>query len=152
MTRRESIPSTAWFRFGLVLGLAYAFGISPAQAHAQVSGPCVDTASATAQNYRNAYRAFASGTSAHQVEARAASGIPLVLPSQVKLVADTIVCRAASRALDSRILDPRPTTPVIVLEVGPRRRIVIKDTGIRSRRENMLFDHTFSTLFEIIAF
>lgn len=144
--------STTSFRLFSVLVLAFSFAVSSSRAYAQIGGPCVDTASIAAQDYRNAYRAFASGSSAHQVQARTLSGIPTVLPSQVKLVADTTVCRAASIALDARIQDPRPTTPVIVLEIGTTRRMVIKDTGMPGRRENMLFDQIFSTLFEVIAF
>lgn len=136
----------------LRLSLVFLLFFNPATAFAQVGGPCVDTTSTSARTYRDSYIEIASGARGELVQARTQAGIPTVLPSQVKLVADTTVCRAASTAFDARIQIPQPATPVIVLEIGPTRRLVVKDTGMRSIGHNMLFDHTFSTLIKTIAF
>jgi hypothetical protein len=44
----------------------------------------------------------------------------------------------------------RPTTPVIVLEIGDRR-IVIKDTGLSGRWINMLFSQDFATFLKSLT-
>jgi hypothetical protein len=146
--------SVSPLRFRLLSAASFALLLvcSPAVAQAQVGGPCVDTTSTRAQSYRDSYVEIASGTRAELVQARTQAGIPTVLASQVKLVGDTVVCRAASIAFDARVQNPRPSTPVIVLEIGPTRRIVVKETGRRSVGHNMLFDQTFATLLKTIRF
>lgn len=150
----QLMRSTMLLRLGLwpAASVAVLLVFSPMSARAQVGGPCVDTTSSRAQLYRDTYAEIASGTRADLVKARTQTGIPTVLSSQVKLVGDTTICRAASVAFDARVQDQQPSTPVIVLEIGPTRRIVVKETGMRSIAHNMLFDVSFSTLLKTIGF
>jgi hypothetical protein len=77
--------------------------------------------------------------------------LPSLTPTQVRIVGDTAVCRVASAAYDSAASVTFPDRPVIVLELGTTRRIVIKDIGFAGAWLNLLFDNTFTSMFKRIG-
>ena len=79
---------------------------------------------------------------------RAELGLPTLSNSQVRIVADTTVCRIASQAYDATLQVPYPSEPVVVLELG-NKRVVIKDIGFRGgTMMGILFDRSFTTLLQ----
>lgn len=128
---------------GLVIGTMVSW--VPAAAKSQVNGPCVDTASSSSRNYKSNYEALVALTDSASVARRNRTGIPTLAPSQVRLIADTTVCRAASVAFDAELQTQRPSEPVIVLELGTKR-LVVKELGNGARALNMMFDTGFTTL------
>jgi hypothetical protein len=135
----------AW-TFGIFIALSFVAlsAVGPTTASAQGNGPCVDTASWSSRNYKSNYEAIASLTDPAIVAFRTENGIPTLIPSQVRLVADTTVCRAASTAFDTHVQTPHPLEPVIVLELGTKR-LVVKDLG-HGAKPSMLFNVDFTTL------
>lgn len=135
-------------KYMLNVRLAFAvIVLAPAIAAAQASGACVDTTTVAAQFYKGTFGEFVSSPRSELVQQRSSTGMPNVAASAVKFVADTTVCRAASIAYDAQLDKKRPTVPVLVLELGPTHRIVIKDTGMGiGPWLIMLFDQAFSTL------
>lgn len=129
--------------------LAVLILVTGSNLEAQTSA-CADTTSFRSQFYRDSYAGIASRTDPASVASRAASGVPTVAATSVRLVADTTVCRTASNAFDGHVQQARPTTPVIVLEIGDRR-IVIKDTGLSGRWINMLFSQDFATFLKSLT-
>jgi hypothetical protein len=113
---------------------------------AQVRSPCTDLSEA--QGYRDYYGVVVSLTDSATTNFRARTGLPTLSDSQVRIIADTAVCRRASRAYDATLEVPYPQQPVVVLELG-NRRIVVKDIGFRGGvMLNLLFDETFTTLID----
>jgi hypothetical protein len=92
-----------------------------------------------------------SRTDSETVAFRATSGLPTLTASLVRIVGDTTVCRAASVAYDARLAIPYPLRPVIVLELG-NKRVVVKDTGRRGDRLNMLFNQDFTVWISNISY
>lgn len=119
--------------------------LSPIVVDAQENGPCMDSTSAASRNYKSNYEALVSMTDPASVARRNRTGIPTLAPSQVRLIADTTSCRAASVAYDAQLQTPHPSEPVIVLELG-MTRLVVKDLGNGSRALNMLFNVGFTAL------
>ena|SRR5687767_10371802 len=133
--------------YGILIGLPVVtiIALYPVGASAQANGPCMDSTSSTSRNYKSNYEALASLTDPASVARRTRTGIPTLTPSQVRLVADTAVCRAASIAFDAELQTPHPYGPAIVLELGTKR-LVVKDLGNATRGLNMLFNAGFTTL------
>lgn len=131
----------------LVAGLPVAaiVALCPVAVSAQGNGPCMDSTSSASRNYKSNYEALASLTDPASVARRIRTGIPTLTPSQVLLVADTTVCRAASAAYDAQLQTPHPSEPVIVLELGTKR-LVVKDLGNGARGLSMMFNIGFTTL------
>lgn len=123
---------------------------SPVRTSAQTNGACMDSTSSASQFYRNSYEGVASRTDAASVAFRTSSGIPTLSPSQVRLVADTTVCRAASIAYDAQLQVPHPSEPVIVIELGTKR-LVTKNFGTGGRWLNMLFNEDFTVLLKTLG-
>jgi hypothetical protein len=133
--------------YGILVGLAVTtiVALCPTAAMAQANGPCKDSTSSASRNYKGNYEALVSLTDPASVERRNRTGIPTLTPSQVRLVADTTICRAASVAYDAQLLTQRPSEPVIVLELGTKR-LVVKDLGNGARGLNMMFNTGFTAL------
>lgn len=127
------------------LTLATVVALCPKAMRAQGNGACRDSTSTASRNYNSNYEALASLTDPASVALRKETGIPTLTPSQVRLVADTTVCRAASIAYDAQLQIPHPSTPVIVLELGTKR-LVVKDLGNGARGLNMMFNTGFTAL------
>jgi len=121
---------------------------TPHALSAQSPGPCNDSTTARARDYRNYYGVLVSVTDTQVVRVRTELGIPTLSNSQVHIVADTTVCRIASQAYDATLEVPHPSEPVVVLELGTKR-VVIKDIGFRGGTMlNLLFDQGFTTLLQ----
>jgi hypothetical protein len=114
-------------------------------AAAQAGGPCVDSASVASRGLKSVYEALVSLSDPESVALRNQTGIPTLTPSQVKLVADTTVCRAASIAYDARLQAKRPAEPVIVIELGTKH-VVMKQAENGGRSLDMLFSAGFTTV------
>ena len=124
--------------------VALLIGITPLIARAQPVSPCWDTTSVKAQRYKQGYAVKVSNTDSASVRERTNLMLPFLSAAQVKLVGDTVVCRAASVAYDAAVnIDP-VDKPVIVLDLGPTRRIVVKDIGFVHYWSNVLFDRDFT--------
>ena len=138
---------SARLTYAMRIGLPFAtiVTLSPMAARAQGNGPCMDSTSSASRNYRSNYQALVSLTDPASVARRNRTGIPTLTPSQVRLVADTTVCRAASTAYDARLQIPHPSEPVLVLELGTKR-LVVKDLGNGARGLNMMFNIDFTTV------
>lgn len=108
------------------------------------SGSCTDTTSTRSRAYRNIYASLVSQPDTASARRRTQLQLPLLQANQVRLVGDTTVCRSASNAFDGARGVSLPTTSVIVLELGPSRRIVVKDIGIKHYWQNFLFNSDFS--------
>lgn len=113
---------------------------------AQPSGICTDTASARSRQYRNIYTSLVSRTDTASARRRSQVQLPFLQANQVRLVADTAVCRAASTALDGVQGISLPEISVLVVELGPSHRIVIKDLGFSHWWLNFLFNSDFSQI------
>jgi hypothetical protein len=74
--------------------------------------------------------------------------LPLLSATQVKLVGDTAVCRAASIAYDAAVNIAPVDKPVLVLDLGTTRRIVVKDIGFVHYWMNVLFDRDFIVVYK----
>lgn len=135
---------------GVLAAAVIAVVSSPVRTNAQTNGACMDSTSAASRFYRNSYGGVASRTDAASAAFRNSSGIPNLSPSQVRLVADTTVCRAASIAYDAQLQVPHPSAPVIVLELGTKR-LLIKDIGTGGRWLNMLFNQDFTVLLKTLG-
>jgi hypothetical protein len=129
---------------GLTLVLASSLG-------AQTTSACFDSTSKRAQSYKHGYSLMVSRSDTASARQRTNLLLPSLTASQVKLVGDTAVCRLASAAYDSAASVFFPDRPVIVLELGSTRRIVIKDIGFRSAWLNLLFDNTFTSMLSRIG-
>lgn len=114
------------------------------------SGICTDTASTKSRGYKNVYASLVSKTDTASARRRSQLQLPLLQANQVRLVADTIACRAASNAFDTVRGVSLPTTSVIVLELGSSHRIVVKDLGFNHYWLNFLFNSDFSQLIKRI--
>ena len=123
---------------------------SPAPVLAQSNGPCMDSTSSMSRFYRNSYEGIVTRTDGNGVAWRTSEGIPSLTPSQVRLVADTTICRLASTAFDARVDGADPATPVVVIELGDKR-IVIKDLGRGGRLLNLLFNADFTTFIKYLS-
>lgn len=118
--------------------------ITPLVSQTQAVSPCWDTTSVKAQRYKQGYAVKVSHTDSASVRERTNLMLPFLSAAQVKLVGDTAVCRAASIAYDAAVnIDP-VDKPVIVLDLGPTRRIVVKDIGFVHYWLNVLFDRDFT--------
>lgn len=126
------------------------FAATARGAGAQGTGLCTDSTNKRAWGYLHMYSGIVSSTIPEIVADRTSKGLPTLSYSQVKLVTDTAVCRSASLAYDAQLSTQRPTTPVIVLELGTKR-VVIKDTGMGGRWLNMLFNQDFTALLQMIG-
>lgn len=138
-------------RVALYAIVACAFALSPNDIVAQSTGVCADTTNATTKYYRDYYQLAVSSTAPQMVSFRNDTGLPNLSAAQVRLVADTAVCRIASAAFDAKRFNKYPAAPVIVLELGIKR-MVIKDVGLTGGRLNFLFTQDFSTLISRMAF
>ena len=134
-----------------IVGSLVTLALTSGSLHAQVSSPCADSSAKLIQTYRDAYASMVSRTDSETVAFRSSSGLPTLAASQVRIIGDTAVCRAASIAYDSRLLNPSPSLPVIVLELGTKR-IVIKESGHPGNRLNMLFSQDFTTWITNLSF
>lgn len=112
---------------------------------AQAPRSCLDSASTTSRNYKSNYEALVSLTDSASVARRARTGIPTLLPSEVRLVTDSAACQTASAAYDSALKLPRPEVPVVVLQLGDKW-LVVRTAENGGRSLNMLFNNTFATL------
>lgn len=140
------VPAGIALRFMICLVLLF-----PAAAMAQGISACFDSTSSRAKNYRYAYSQMVSDPDTAAARQRTNLGLPLLTASQVRIVGDTTLCRRASVAYDSAAALLFPDRPVILLELGPTRRIVIKDIGAPLWL-NLLFDATLTLLFENIGY
>lgn len=140
-----------WLKVPIVIiSLIAAVASSPEPVHAQSNGPCMDSTSSISRFYRNSYEGIATRSDANSLAWRTSQGIPTLTASQVKLVADTTACRAASTAFDSRVDGASAAMPVVVIELGTKR-IVIKDLGRGGRLLNLLFNSDFTTFFKYLS-
>lgn len=115
---------------------------------AQSTSACSDSTTDQSRGSRDYYGTLVSAPDTQVVRVRTQLGLPTLLNSQVRIVGDTTVCRAASNAYDAYLASPRPNQPVLVLEVGTKR-IVSKDIGFRGGvLLNLLFDQTFTTVLD----
>lgn len=121
-----------------------------AEPMAAQSGMCRDTASTKSRSYKGIYASLVSKTDTASARRRSQLNLPLLQVTQVRLVADTTVCRTASDAFDTVRGVSLPTTSVIVLELGSSHRIVVKETGIPHYWQNFLFNADFSQLLKRI--
>ena len=119
-------------------------------ARAQGIGVCTDSTNHRAWGYMHMYAGIVSSTVPAVVANRTAEGLPTLSYAQVKLVTDTAACRRASIAYDAQLEKKRPDAQVIVIDLGTKR-VVIKDTGMRGRWLNMLFDQNYTTLLRMIG-
>lgn len=124
--------------------------LSPQHATAQPNGPCMDSTSSISRFYRNSYEGIATTSNADIAAWRASKGIPTLTASQVRLVADTAICRSASTAFDARVNEADPAAPVVVIELGSKR-LVIKDLPHGGRLLNMLFNTDFTILYKVLS-
>jgi hypothetical protein len=127
----------------VVLAFAGAF-IYSAEPVAAQTGICADTASTESRGYKNIYASLVSKTDTASARRRSQLQLPLLQAIQVRLVADTTVCRTASNAFDTVRGVSLPTTSVIVLELGSAHRVVVKDIGFTHYWLNFLFNSDFS--------
>jgi len=115
-------------------------------AAAQGASACFDSTSSRAQSYRHGYGLMVSRRDTASSRQRANLRLPLLSASQVQIVGDTAICRIASAAYDSAASVSYPSRQVIVLALGPTRRIVIKDIGFPGPWLNLLFDQNFASM------
>jgi hypothetical protein len=152
--QRTDMSNTSWrmIRVHLIAILSmFALVSHPHRLAAQTVGACADSSGSRAKSYRDNYALSVSSTDTAMISFRSRTALPTLASTQVMLISDTTVCRAASRAFDSQMLIKHPEKPVIVLQLGTKR-MVIKDVGMTDGWLNMLFDSTFTTVFSRILF
>lgn len=137
-------------KFSTALVSLIALLASSPRLHAQSNGPCMDSTSSMSRFYKSSYEGLVTRADANGSAWRTSEGIPTLSPSQVKLVADTTICRLASAAFDARVDGANSSTPVVVIELGTKR-VVIKDLGRGGRLLNLLFNSDFTTFFKYLS-
>jgi hypothetical protein len=107
---------------------------------------CVPSTDKLAIDYRRGWAAVVSAPDTASARQRASLGLSLMSAGQVAIVTDSASCRIASEAYDTELGDSYPVVPVIVLQLGSTRNVVIKNSDWESRWMNMIFNSDFSSV------
>ena len=112
---------------------------------AQAGSPCVDPSSQRALDLKHLVGVMVSQSDTVAANERARFSLPLLAASQVTMVTDTTVCRAASNAYDGVASMEPVDKPVVVLALGTQR-LVIKDYRFGEWLLAILFNSNFTTM------
>lgn len=129
----------------LILLVACAMYGIPIKLSAQGGNPCVDPSSQRAQDLRHIVGVMVSQSDTIAANERTRFSLPLLAESQVTIVSDTTVCRAASTAYDAKASTTPINKPVVVLSLGSQR-LVIKDYRFGEWLLAILFNSNFTTM------